>query len=121
MAKALSRAEARKIRHRRIRKKLTGTIQRPRLPVFRSSRHIYVSAVDDEAGHTLVAANTLQIKETLKVSAGNKDAAYEVGKVVAQKLQEQSISEVVFDRGGYLYHGRVKSLAEGAREGGLKF
>ena len=94
MAKALSRAEARKIRHRRIRKKLTGTIQRPRLTVFRSSRHIYVSAVDDQAGHTLVAVNTLQIKETLKVSAGNKDAAYEVGKVVAQKLQEQSISDL---------------------------
>ena len=69
----------------------------------------------------MVAANTLQIKETLKVSAGNKDAAYEVGKVVAQQLQEQSSSVVVFDRGGYLYHGRVKSLAEGAREGGLKF
>ena len=121
MAKALSRAEARKIRHRRIRKKLTGTIQRPRLTVFRSSRHIYVSAVDDEAGHTLVAANTLQIKETLKVSAGNKDAAYEVGKVVAQKLQEQSISEVVFDRGGYAYHGRVRAVADAAREVGLEF
>ena len=121
MAKALSRAEARKVRHRRIRKKLVGTTQRPRLTVFRSSRHIYVSAVDDDAGHTLAAANTLQIKESLKVSSGSKDAAYEVGKTVAKKLQEQAISEVVFDRGGYLYHGRVKSLAEGAREGGLKF
>ena len=121
MAKALSRAEARKVRHRRIRKKLMGTTLRPRLTVFRSSRHIYVSAVDDDAGHTLAAANTLQIKELLQVSAGSKDAAYEVGKAVAQKLQEQAISEVVFDRGGYLYHGRVKSLAEGAREGGLKF
>ena len=121
MAKTLSRTEARKVRHRRIRRKLAGTPERPRLTVFRSSRHIYASAVDDDAGHTLAAVNTLQLKETLKVSSGGKDAAFEVGKVVAQKLQEQSISEVIFDRGGYLYHGRVKSLEEGAREGGLKF
>lgn len=113
------RGYSRKKRHERIRKKIVGTPERPRLNVYRSLKNIYAQIIDDEAGITLVSASTLD-KEINMENSGNKDAAFEVGKLIAQKAKEKGINEVVFDRGGYLYHGRVKSLAEGAREGGLK-
>jgi large subunit ribosomal protein L18 len=107
------------VRHRRVRKKVSGTPEQPRLCVFRSLRNIYVQVIDDTQGHTLVAAST---KESNGAAPGNKSAASaEVGKLVAQRALAQGITQVVFDRGGYKYHGRVKALAEAAREGGLKF
>ena len=110
--------KARLKRHERLRNNISGTAQRPRLNVFRSLNNIYAQIIDDVKGATLVSASSLELKETY---GGNKVAAKEVGKLVAQKATAAGISEVVFDRGGYLYHGRVKELAEGAREGGLKF
>ena len=110
---------ARLHRHRRVRGKVSGTAQRPRLNVFRSTNHIYAQLIDDVQGVTLAAASTLD-----KESAGygvNKEAAKKVGQLIAKKAADKGITEVVFDRGGYIYHGRVKELAEGAREGGLKF
>ena len=119
--KVTSRSEKRLHRHKRVRKKVQGSAARPRLNIFRSSKHIYAQIVDDVKGHTLAAASSLHKElEQLKTGA-NKAAARAVGKLIAQKAKEQSITQVVFDRGGYLYHGRVKELAEGAREGGLKF
>ena len=113
---------ARKRRHHRIRMKLSGTSQRPRLNVFRSLEHIYVQAIDDVAGHTLVSASIVD-KDLVAVLAGKtkKEQATLVGKTVAERAAAAGITEVVFDRGGYLYHGRIKALADGAREGGLKF
>ncbi len=109
-------------RHLRIRKTVNGTPDRPRLNVYRSSNHIYAQIIDDKAGRTLVSASTLDKDLKGKLEAtGNKEAAKEVGKLVAEKALAQGIQEVIFDRGGYIYHGRVKELAEGAREGGLKF
>lgn len=121
MAK-LSRNDVRKRKHARVRKKISGTPERPRLNVFRSLSNIYAQIIDDKSGHTLVAASTLDkdLKGKFK-NAGNKEAAREVGKLIAQKAHAKGIKSVVFDRGGYLYHGRVKELAEGAREGGLEF
>ena len=110
--------KARLKRHARIRNKINGTAQCPRLNVFRSLKNIYAQIIDDEKGVTLVSASSLELKDTY---GGNKDAAKEVGKLVAEKAIAAGISEVVFDRGGYIYHGRVANLAEGAREGGLKF
>jgi len=109
-------------KHERVRKRIKGTTERPRLNVFRSLHHIYAQVIDDTTGKTLVAASTLDpaVKGKLK-SYGNKDAAKEVGKLVAQKAVDAGIKQVVFDRGGYLYHGRVKELAEAAREAGLEF
>ena len=119
---AAARLNGRQARHRRIRKKISGTNLRPRLAVFRSARHIYVQAIDDDQGNTLACSSTLAIQESLKkIYSGNKDAAKAVGAEIAKKLLEKSISSVVFDRGGYVFHGRVQSLAEGAREAGLKF
>lgn len=112
--------EARLRRHARVRKKVFGTAERPRLNVYRSLKHIYAQIIDDEAGKTLVAASSLD-KELRNMYGGNKEAAREVGKLVAKKALEKGIKKVVFDRGGYLYHGRVKELADGAREGGLDF
>ena len=108
-------------RHRRIRKKVEGTPQRPRLSVFRSLKHIYAQVIDDVAGKTLVSASTVD-KEVSEQVAGKKkrEQATIVGKIVAQRALDAGIQEVVFDRGGYIYHGRVKALADGAREGGLK-
>jgi large subunit ribosomal protein L18 len=106
--------------HYRIRKKLAGRGTRPRLVVFRSLSHIYVQAVDDETGKTLAAASSLGKGLGLK-NGGNLDAAKAVGKEIARRLQENGHQEVVFDRGGYRYHGRIKVLADSAREGGLKF
>ena len=109
-------------RHKRVRRKVFGTPQRPRLCVFRSSNNIYAQIIDDTNRVTLVAASSLE--EAVKSAfnhTGNKDAAKNVGELVAKKAVEKGITEVVFDRGGYIYHGRVKELAEGAREAGLKF
>ena len=120
MYNAEDRLKGRKTRHRRIRKKISGTSLRPRLAVFRSARHIYAQAIDDSAGSTLAASSTLAIQKSLKKTyTGNKEAAKAVGADVAKKLIEKSISTVVFDRGGFVYHGRVQALADGAREAGL--
>tara|TARA_B100000686_G_C16447408_1_gene790220 strand:+ start:445 stop:813 length:369 start_codon:yes stop_codon:yes gene_type:complete len=119
---AATRLEGRKARHRRIRKKISGTNSRPRLAVFRTARHIYVQAIDDHQGCTLACSSTLTIQKSLKkIYSGNKEAAKAVGADIAKKLLEKSISTAVFDRGGFVFHGRVQALAEGAREAGLKF
>jgi len=122
MIKLIDKNKIRVRKHVRVRKKVTGTAERPRLSVFRSSRHIYAQIIDDVSGTTLVAASTLDeaIKGKLEYT-GNKNAAHEVGKLVGAKAIEKGIKKVVFDRGGYLYHGRVKELADGAREAGLEF
>jgi large subunit ribosomal protein L18 len=119
---AVKSERARKRRHRRIRMKISGTAERPRLNVYRSLNHIYAQVIDDVAGHTLVSASTVDSTLAADIEGKTKrEQANAVGKAVAQKAKDAGISEVVFDRGGYLYHGRVKALAEGAREGGLKF
>ena len=122
MIRKESRNERRKKRHLRVRNKVFGTAERPRLNVFRSSKNIYAQLIDDMAGHTLAAASTLdkEIKEK-GVNGGTVDAAREVGKLIAKRAADKGFNKVVFDRGGYIYHGRVKALAEGAREGGLDF
>jgi large subunit ribosomal protein L18 len=107
--------------HERIRKHLSGTETRPRLCVFRSNKHIYAQIVDDSNGKTLVAASTLDADAKADKGGGNIAAAKTVGKVVAKRAIDKGIQAVLFDRGGYIYHGRVKALAEAAREGGLKF
>jgi large subunit ribosomal protein L18 len=104
--------------HDRIRAKMSGTLGRPRLNVYRSLNHIYVQVIDDAQGQTLVSASTVQAK--IK-TGGNVAAAKEVGKLIAERAQEKGIKKVVFDRGGYLYHGRIKALADAARESGLEF
>ena len=115
----LSVLEARRRRHRRVRGKVRGTVERPRLVVSRSNKGISAQLVDDMAGKTLAAASWLQLKKTFK---GNKTAqAAEVGKLLAVNAKQAKIDVAVFDRGGYLYHGRVKALADAAREGGLTF
>ena len=107
--------------HERIRKHLSGTEARPRLCVFRSNKHIYAQIVDDSNGKTLVAASTLDADGKSDKGGGNIAAAKTVGKIVAKRAIDKGIQAVLFDRGGYIYHGRVKALAEGAREAGLKF
>lgn len=107
-------------RHERVRKTVSGTPERPRLNVYRSLKNMYAQIIDDVNGKTLVSASTLD-KELSSNYGGNKDAAREVGKLVAKRALEAGIKAVVFDRGGYIYHGRVMELAEGAREGGLEF
>ncbi len=106
-------------RHKRVRGKISGTAERPRLNVFRSNTNIYAQLIDDVKGVTLAAASSLD--KEISGNGGNKEAAKEVGKLLAKKATDKGITDVVFDRGGYVYHGRVKELAEGAREGGLKF
>ncbi len=110
--------EARLRRHRRVRGKISGTAERPRLAVFRSSKHIYAQIIDDVAGVTLASASSMD--KGFEGFGGNIEAATKVGNAVAKKALEKGITNVVFDRGGFVYHGRVKALAEGAREGGLK-
>lgn len=107
----------------KIRRKFSGTPERPRLSVYRSLRHIYAQIIDDSKGHTLLSASTLspEVREQLSGVKGKTSMAKIVGQVLAKKALEKKITHVVFDRGGFLYHGRVKALAEGAREGGLKF
>ena len=120
MVKKLDSNAARLKRHKRVRAKISGTPERPRLNVFRSAKHIYAQIIDDVAGNTLVSASSLD--KEIEGNGGNKtEAAGKVGKSIASKALEKGISEVVFDRSGYIYHGRVKELAEAAREGGLKF
>ena len=111
--------KARMTRHKRIRGKISGTAERPRLCVFRSQKNIYAQIIDDVKGVTLVQASSLD--KTITGNGGNKEAAKAVGKLVAERAAEKKITDVVFDRGGNIYHGRVKELAEGAREGGLNF
>ncbi len=113
---------ARHKRQKRVRKKIIGTRQRPRLSVFRSLKHIYAQIIDDEARNTLIAASTLspELKDSLSTQ-GNVSAAQQVGTLIARRAKAQQIESVVFDRGGNLYHGRIKALAEAAREEGLRF
>ena len=119
MVKKPDTNKARIKRHMRIRNKISGTAERPRLNVFRSNTNIYAQIIDDLSGTTLAAASSLD--KEIAGNGGNKEAAKEVGKLVAKRAADKGITEVVFDRGGYVYHGRVKELADGAREGGLKF
>ena len=117
-----SSREKRIRRHQRIRTKIKGTASRPRLAIFRSNQHIYVQVIDDLKGKTLVAASDKEVNQDSKKKKMTKTiVAKEVGKLIALKAQKANISSVVLDRGGFNYHGRVKALAEGAREGGLKF
>lgn len=122
MISKTDRRKERAKRQLRVRKKVFGTAERPRLNVFRSLNHIYAQVIDDEQGHTLVAASTLspELKGKLE-QTGNVAAARQVGLLIAEKAKAKGITRVVFDRAGYLYHGRVKALADGAREGGLEF
>ncbi len=106
-------------RHNRVRGKISGTAERPRLCVFRSEKNIYAQIIDDVAGKTLVSASS--VEKDFEGSGSNKEAARKVGKTIAERAVAKGIEDVVFDRGGYIYHGRVQELAEGAREGGLKF
>ena len=119
MVKKPDSNKARIKRHNRVRNKISGTPERPRLNVFRSAKHIYAQLIDDINGVTLVAASSLETD--FEGNGGNKEAAKKVGQMIAKKAVDKGISEVVFDRSGYLYHGRVLELAEGARECGLKF
>lgn len=113
----------RALRQRRVRRRVQGTDAKPRLSVFRSARHIYAQLISDESGRTIAAASTLsaELRDQLAGKTGNKDAATRVGELIAKRAGEAGISSVVFDRNGFLYHGRVRSLAEAAREGGLQF
>ena len=117
-----SRSKVRAKKHMRIRNRFSGTAERPRLAVFRSNSHVYAQVIDDVAGKTIVSASTLEkdIKAELK-NTDDIDAASKVGSVVAQRAMEKGIKAVVFDRGGYIYHGKVQALADAAREAGLKF
>ena len=134
----LEKQQKRHQRHKRVRARIKGTADRPRLCVFRSAKHIYAQMIDDEKGKTIFAAEDREIKKSRKTvslprskktedgerkpaEAGKTAIAREVGKLIAEKAKDLKIEKVVFDRGGYQYHGRVKALAEGAREGGLKF
>ena len=122
MSQKFSRNDIRKRKHARVRNKISGTGERPRLCVFRSLTHIYAQVIDDTTGQTLVSASTLdkELKDQ-GVASGNKQGAAAVGKLVAARAVDKGITNVVFDRGGYIYHGRVAALAEAAREAGLKF
>lgn len=120
MYSRIPRARSRGQVHKRIRKKIRGTADRPRLAVFRSIQHIYVQVIDDAAGRTLVSASSVQ-KDAPTKSGGNVAAAAEIGKLVAEKAVKAGIKQVVFDRGGHRYHGRVKALADAARKAGLEF
>ena len=119
MFKKRDRNEVRVIRHARVRKKISGTPEMPRLCVYRSLNHIYAQIIDDTKGVTLVSASSLE--KGFEGSGSNCEAAKKVGEAIAERARAKGIETVVFDRGGYLYHGRVKALAEGAREGGLQF
>ncbi|MCD8095076.1 MAG: 50S ribosomal protein L18 [Ruminococcus sp.] len=119
MIKKIDRSKARAKRHFRVRKKISGTPECPRLNVFRSSKHIYAQIIDDKAGVTLCSASSLS--KDFEGNGGNKEGARKVGNLIAAAAAQKGITNVVFDRGGYVFHGRVQELAEGAREGGLKF
>ncbi len=115
-----SRQDMRRAVHTRIRKKVSGSAERPRLAIFRSLNHIYAQVIDDQKGVTLCAASSVE-KSAGVGNGGNIDGAKAIGKLIAERAKEKGINSVVFDRGGYIYHGRVKSLAEAAREAGLQF
>jgi large subunit ribosomal protein L18 len=118
----LTRRESKERRHRRVRGKVSGSSERPRLAVFRSHEHIYAQVIDDTQHHTLVAASTLEPEVKANLTSGaNRDASAQIGKLIALRLLEKGITKVVFDRGGNLYHGRIKALAEAARAAGLDF
>ena len=119
MVKIIDKNKSRMRRHKRVRGKVSGTPECPRLNVFRSSMHIYAQIIDDVNGKTLCAASSTE--KGFGMYGGNCDAAKKVGQMIAEKAKKQGITDVVFDRGGYVYHGRVAALAEGAREGGLNF
>ena len=119
MVNKADKNQARLRRHRRVRGKISGTAGRPRMNVFRSRSNIYAQIIDDVKGVTLVSASS--VEKDFGMYGGNKEAAKKVGEIVAKRALEKGIENVVFDRGGYIVHGRVKELAEGAREGGLKF
>ena len=121
MLTKIGKNEKRGYVHVRIRKKLQGTAERPRLNVYRSLNHIYVQVIDDLNGKTLVSASTAEGKKDDRRTGGNVASAKVVGKTIAERAKAKGVTKVVFDRGGYMYHGRVKALAEGAREGGLEF
>ncbi|WP_425445969.1 50S ribosomal protein L18 [Dethiothermospora halolimnae] len=122
MLKKVSKNVKRKKRHLRLRNKIQGTPDRPRLNVYRSSKHIYAQVIDDLKGHTIASASTLDKELDGKVeTTGNKEAAKMVGELIAKRAVEKGVEKVIFDRGGYVYHGRIKELAEAAREAGLKF
>lgn len=120
MIKKVVRNDVRKKKHYRVRSKISGTAEIPRLNVFRSAKHIYAQIIDDVNGVTLVSSSTID-KNFDIANGGNKDAASLIGKAVAEKALEKGIKKVVFDRGGYIYQGRIKALAEAAREAGLEF
>ena len=119
MIKRPDTSAQRRKRHKRVRGKISGTPERPRLNVFRSEKHIYAQVIDDTKGVTLCSASS--VEKEFKGSGSNKEGAQKVGKMVAERAKAKGIENVVFDRGGYIYHGRVKELAEAAREGGLTF
>ena len=118
---AANRTAARRRIHTRIRRKVNGTAERPRLAVHFSGRHVYVQAIDDEAGKTLAAASTLQKDVAGQQAAANRETAERVGRTIAEKLKQKNVEQVVFDRGGFIFHGKVKALADAARAVGLKF
>ncbi|MCI9537232.1 MAG: 50S ribosomal protein L18 [Eubacterium sp.] len=122
MVSKVNRSDVRRNKHRRLRSRLSGTPERPRLAVFRSNNHMYAQIIDDVAGNTIVSASTLQgdVKEGLD-KTNNVEAATKLGTVIAKKALDNGIKEVVFDRGGYIYQGKVKALADAAREAGLEF
>ncbi|MFQ5426259.1 MAG: 50S ribosomal protein L18 [Gaiellales bacterium] len=117
---SLSKPQLRERRHRRTRRRVAGTAERPRLAVFRSNRGLFAQLIDDESGHTIAAASWLALREQ-GLSGSKIDQASAVGTLLAERARTEGVERVVFDRGGYLYHGRVKALAEAAREGGLEF
>jgi large subunit ribosomal protein L18 len=118
----LTRKESIQRRHRRVRKKVNGSLERPRLAVFRSHQHIYAQVIDDTQQHTLAAASSLEPEMREKLASGStKDAATQVGKMLAERAIAKGIQKVVFDRGGNIYHGRIQALADAAREAGLEF
>ncbi len=119
MISKIDRKATRQRRHIRVRRKISGTAECPRLCIYRSNTNIYAQIIDDVAGNTLVSCSTLD--KEIKIKHANKEAAKEVGTLIAKKAAEKNITKVVFDRGGYIYHGVVKELAEAAREGGLNF
>ena len=113
-------AQKRKIRHKRVRAKIFGTSQKPRLSVYRSNKHLFLQLIDDEKNKTLLSISDREFK-LKKKNLKKSDIAYEAGKLLAKKAEEKNIKKIIFDRGGYQYHGRVRKVAEGAREGGLEF
>ena len=122
MINKTSRAEVRRKKHLKLRNRMSGTAQKPRLAVFRSDSHMYAQIIDDVAGHTLVSASTVEKELKSKLEKTNNiDAASLVGEVVAKRAIDKGIKEVVYDRGGFIYHGKVKALADAAREAGLEF